>query len=364
MNPESCRFKKILYLDTLIKINAFFREAAAEFLCGVNFYELLYFAADFFGEGNSSFANSDGLFAARPDEESAGQRAQFEAGLMEVRYIYRAFGEELKRPGEGNAKYTYGGKELDGNTNLYYFNARYYDATTGRFINVEPVQDGTNWYVYCNNNPLCFKDPTGLEDKELVLKKVTTGIATYRLNNEQLSNFLIDVRKTKSKEDWSFALFSLTFSRAGEAMGLFLDGIGLWSQADHGVSIYNKSDELEKYDVSNSLSVLVIDNFKIQTMRNAKGFYDTVIFHDLTFVIYDSNNEIRLQDKDIKAFEMESYAHDNADIDFVNNSWKMNELDFGTRWNDFSYIEDLTNNSTNFTKDIREVKVEKCNIWN
>ncbi|MBN1409994.1 MAG: RHS repeat-associated core domain-containing protein, partial [Spirochaetales bacterium] len=46
---------------------------------------------------------------------------------------------------------------------LYYFNARLYDATTGRFISLDPVQDGTNWYVYCSNNPLSFKDPTGLE---------------------------------------------------------------------------------------------------------------------------------------------------------------------------------------------------------
>ncbi|MBN1113101.1 MAG: hypothetical protein JXA53_09345, partial [Bacteroidales bacterium] len=83
-------------------------------------------------------------------------------GSLNVMYEYRAFGEQLKKLGEGEAKYTYGGKELDDSTNLYYFNARYYDATIGRFINVDPVQDGTNWYVYCNNNPLSFVDPTGL----------------------------------------------------------------------------------------------------------------------------------------------------------------------------------------------------------
>ncbi len=69
-----------------------------------------------------------------------------ESEEVEVSYVYRAFGEQLKKLGEGDAKYTYGGKELDDNTNLYYFNARYYDATTGRFINVDPVQDGSNWY--------------------------------------------------------------------------------------------------------------------------------------------------------------------------------------------------------------------------
>ncbi|MBN2534762.1 MAG: RHS repeat-associated core domain-containing protein [Spirochaetales bacterium] len=89
-------------------------------------------------------------------------------GVVEVNYVYRAFGEQLRRlDSDGNgtgdtAKYSYGGKELDAGTELYYYNARYYDATIGRFINVDPVQDGSNWYVYCANNPLKYVDPTGL----------------------------------------------------------------------------------------------------------------------------------------------------------------------------------------------------------
>jgi RHS repeat-associated protein len=67
-------------------------------------------------------------------------------GAVVVMYEYRAFGEQLKRLDNNGdetgdeAKYSYGGKELDDGTNLYYFNARYYDATIGRFINVDPVQ--------------------------------------------------------------------------------------------------------------------------------------------------------------------------------------------------------------------------------
>jgi hypothetical protein len=53
---------------------------------------------------------------------------------------------------------------------LYYFNARWYDPTLGRFITEDPVKDGINWHVYVANNPLRYTDPTGLrltdEDQE------------------------------------------------------------------------------------------------------------------------------------------------------------------------------------------------------
>ena len=40
--------------------------------------------------------------------------------------------------------------------------ARWMDNEVGRFISPDPAQQGTNWYVYCNNNPTTNIDPTGL----------------------------------------------------------------------------------------------------------------------------------------------------------------------------------------------------------
>ncbi len=44
----------------------------------------------------------------------------------------------------------------------YYYNARWYDANTGRFITEDPARDGSNWYIYTSNNPIKYIDPTGM----------------------------------------------------------------------------------------------------------------------------------------------------------------------------------------------------------
>ena len=59
--------------------------------------------------------------------------------------------------------FRYCGEYYDSETGLIYLCNRYYDSTLGRFISEDPARDGTNWYVYCENNPVGFVDPLGLE---------------------------------------------------------------------------------------------------------------------------------------------------------------------------------------------------------
>jgi RHS repeat-associated protein len=61
-------------------------------------------------------------------------------------------------------KYT--GKDFDEDAGLYYFNARWYDPGTGRFITEDPARDGISWYAYVANNPLRYVDPSGLRRVE------------------------------------------------------------------------------------------------------------------------------------------------------------------------------------------------------
>jgi len=83
---------------------------------------------------------------------------------------------------EGSSDVSYTGKERDA-TGLYYFNARYYDASLGRFITEDPARNGMNWFVYCGNNPLRFVDPTGLIVMEYA--------SHYLMNDEEWNRELV-----------------------------------------------------------------------------------------------------------------------------------------------------------------------------
>jgi RHS repeat-associated protein len=58
------------------------------------------------------------------------------------------------------------GQRLD-TTGLYYYEARYYDPSIGRFISPDTIVQNPsdpqtlNRYTYCSNNPLRYTDPTG-----------------------------------------------------------------------------------------------------------------------------------------------------------------------------------------------------------
>jgi len=60
------------------------------------------------------------------------------------------------------------GREYDTETSLYYYRARYYKPSIGRFLQTDPIgySGGINLYAYCSNNPLRWRDPWGLCKKD------------------------------------------------------------------------------------------------------------------------------------------------------------------------------------------------------
>jgi RHS repeat-associated protein len=63
-------------------------------------------------------------------------------------------------------RYKYTGREAETDLGLYYYRARFYDPTLGRFISQDPLGfagGDINLYRYLVNNPLTATDPFGLE---------------------------------------------------------------------------------------------------------------------------------------------------------------------------------------------------------
>ena len=70
--------------------------------------------------------------------------------------------------------FRYCGEYYDKETDSIYLRARYYNPVLGRFTTEDPAKDGLNWYVYCDNNPVMFVDPTGETLKDAVYGSLET----------------------------------------------------------------------------------------------------------------------------------------------------------------------------------------------
>ena len=79
------------------------------------------------------------------------------------------------------------GEYYDAETGLIYLRARYYDPSIGRFISEDPIKDGTNWYVYCSNNPIAFVDPSGLFGKNTRLYRGCDNTLDVKRLQERLN---------------------------------------------------------------------------------------------------------------------------------------------------------------------------------
>ena len=87
------------------------------------------------------------------------------SGALANTYTYDSFGALTASSGSIVNPYRFTARELDTETGLMYYRARYYDLQSGRFINEDPIRfsGGVNFYTYVFDDPSSLVDPSGLD---------------------------------------------------------------------------------------------------------------------------------------------------------------------------------------------------------
>ena len=108
-----------------------------------------------------------------PDHLGSSNVVTDAAGAVVENTEFYPFGRPRYEERNGfDSAYKYTGKELDKESGLMYFEARYLDAVTGRFVSVDPLAAAPPMaallnpqfihpYGYAGNNPIIYLDPDG-----------------------------------------------------------------------------------------------------------------------------------------------------------------------------------------------------------
>ena len=79
-----------------------------------------------------------------------------------------------ERNSQFSTNFLFNAKELDNETGLYYYGARYLDPTGAMWLSVDPMWEkyaGMTPYNYCMGNPVKLVDPDGNESSSILQKK-------------------------------------------------------------------------------------------------------------------------------------------------------------------------------------------------
>lgn len=94
------------------------------------------------------------------------------SGQVAEKYTYDIFGAPTIKDGSGSTlsssatAFLFTGREWDSETGLYHYRARACSPVLGRFLQPDPIDfdaGDSNLYRYCQNSPIYFVDPSGLD---------------------------------------------------------------------------------------------------------------------------------------------------------------------------------------------------------
>ena len=147
----------------------------------------------------SSFAGTGSplpvlLYFYHTDHLGSSSLVTTDGGYVTQHVEYVPFGEVFieERDNETwSTPYKFNGKELDEETGLYYYGARYYDPRVSLWLGVDPLAEkypNVGGYVYCHNNPVNLIDLDGRADEQ-AKKSALNAITEFEKKTDSKSVF-------------------------------------------------------------------------------------------------------------------------------------------------------------------------------
>ncbi|CAA9225514.1 MAG: Enoyl-CoA hydratase [uncultured Cytophagales bacterium] len=133
---------------------------------------------------------------------------------------YFAFGETFveEHSNTHRTPYLFNGKELDDETGLYYYGARYYDPRTSIFQSIDPLAEkypAWNPYCYALNNPVKLIDPDGREPDEPWYTRASAWVGNVLKGTDAGSNQRYGLYKMKGSTTGGDTRFGIQDNAAG-----------------------------------------------------------------------------------------------------------------------------------------------------
>ncbi|MHB8652691.1 MAG: RHS repeat-associated core domain-containing protein [Terriglobia bacterium] len=145
--------------------------------------------------GAAYYYHADGLGSI---EALTDSKAHVAAG-----YLYDSFGNLTASTGTITNPFRYTAREFDAETSLYYYRARYYDPSVGRFLSEDRAKHRAriNFYPYADNDPVIFTDPYGFSPACQIVSRFKLFSTTYTGATHPVSDWEFEGAYTEGGPD-------------------------------------------------------------------------------------------------------------------------------------------------------------------
>ncbi|MBE6325938.1 MAG: RHS repeat-associated core domain-containing protein [Bacteroidales bacterium] len=144
------------------------------------------------------------VFFYHPDHLGSTSYVTDADGNIAQHIEYIPYGEVFveERNNQFSTNFLFNAKELDNETGLYYYGARYLDPTGAMWLSADPLFEkyaGMSPYNYCAGNPVVMVDPDGRSVEEESKIEWNQNVAEIEKKRDEISSILANSKLKKSE---------------------------------------------------------------------------------------------------------------------------------------------------------------------